>query len=162
MTSVRNKILDEAKDIINNDRQNTYGKPEDNFRVIASYWSTWLHSRGKNVFITPYDVAAMMDLMKTARAASSPEHMDNFRDKCGYTGLMAELASQGYYNIIPPRKEETVEDKKAKFPPLTPSESPLVGTMPTMPEDLTARAIRNAEVSPTKQTFEEKGLEYAK
>lgn len=160
MTSIRNKLLDEAKEIINNDRQNTYGKPEDNFGIIAEYWTTWLKSRGIICTITPFDVGAMMDLMKTAREASSPEHMDNLRDKLGYIALTAELVSRGLHKA--PIDIESIEDKKAKYPPLAPSESPLVGTMPTMPEDLVARAIRNAEVSPTKQTFEEKGLEYAK
>ena len=39
---VRDEILDRAKDIINGEREGTYGRPEDSFGVIATLWSGYL------------------------------------------------------------------------------------------------------------------------
>lgn len=68
------------------ERGQEYGKPEDNFKTIASFWSVYL---GKTV--TAHDVAMMMVLFKTARAKSNPEHTDNLTDIAGYAACAAEL-----------------------------------------------------------------------
>ena len=44
----RTELLQTVDVIINNDRQNDYGKPEDNFQKIANYWTTYLEK-----FISP-------------------------------------------------------------------------------------------------------------
>ena len=90
----RNECLDKAKEIINKDRQNLYGEPEQNFGYIADYWTTYLHSRGIRGKILPHDVAVMMNLMKVARIASSPEHCDNWVDICGYIANGAECVAK--------------------------------------------------------------------
>ena len=41
----RGKILLKAPDIINGERQDQYGSPEDSFSLIADYWTTFLKSR---------------------------------------------------------------------------------------------------------------------
>jgi hypothetical protein len=84
--SDQNKILDEAKKIINGERQGTYGKAEDNFKVIAGFWSTYL---GKEV--SPVDVANMMILMKVARNSSGVYKDDNWIDICGYAALGGDI-----------------------------------------------------------------------
>ena len=40
-------FLAAADATINGDRQNEYGKPERNFRVIANFWSNYLRGSGK-------------------------------------------------------------------------------------------------------------------
>lgn len=86
---IRNKTLDEAKFCINQDRQNQYGSPENNFKVISEFWSTYL-----GIEIPAYKVGIMMNLMKVARMKTSPKHQDNYTDGCGYLALSAELAQE--------------------------------------------------------------------
>lgn len=91
--NIRNQVLAKAEVIMNKDRQNTYGEPENNFGVIAEYWNTYLKSKGyiaKNK-IKPSDVSIMMGLLKTARTGSSPHHEDNYIDAVNYFAIAYEL-----------------------------------------------------------------------
>ena len=81
----RKDCLMAAIDAVCNDRQHTYGKPEDNFKLIADLWSTYTGAK-----IGPRDVAVMMILLKTARAKNS-DHDDNFVDIAGYAACAAEI-----------------------------------------------------------------------
>lgn len=92
-TKTRNQVLEKAKVIMNNDRQNNYGEPENNFGVIAEYWNTYLKSRGYIATdrIKPSDVSIMMGLLKTARTGSSPYHEDNYVDAVNYFAIAYEL-----------------------------------------------------------------------
>lgn len=74
-----------AIDAVCKDRENTYGSPEDNFKLIADLWSTYT-----GVKISPQDVSVMMILLKTARAKNS-NHDDNFVDIAGYAACAAEI-----------------------------------------------------------------------
>ena len=85
----RGSILDEAKDVINGERQNHYGDPEDSFALIAEYWSTYME---KN--ITPQDVAMMMVLFKLARE-SHQHKRDNLVDAAGYLGILGDMCEGG-------------------------------------------------------------------
>jgi hypothetical protein len=82
-------LLDEAKHIITGARRAAYGNPEDNFKVIADLWTTYIRRRGYD-FTDPEqalgsgDVAVMMILMKCARLAESPTHHDSKVDIAGY------------------------------------------------------------------------------
>lgn len=87
----RDDILDKAKSIINGERQGTYGSPEDSFKVIANFWSSYL-----NTELTPHDVANMMILLKIARNAGGVYKDDNWIDICGYAAIGGEL--QGIHN----------------------------------------------------------------
>lgn len=61
----REKLLDEAKAIVCGDRDQQYGRPEENFGIIAELWSNYLrHS------VSSRDVAMMMILFKVAREAT--------------------------------------------------------------------------------------------
>lgn len=86
----RDYILDQAKNIINGEREGAYGAPENNFAVIADLWSTYLMSLGSRN-IESKDVAAMMILMKVARISSGNYKQDNWIDICGYAALGGEL-----------------------------------------------------------------------
>lgn len=94
----RKECLETALEIVMKDRQNDYGTPESNFATIAAYWSTYLNSRGLEGYVTGFDVAAMMALLKIARIASSPAKEDNWVDLAGYAANGAEIA---------PKKEST-------------------------------------------------------
>lgn len=83
---IRATILDEAKQIICEDRQDIHGAPEDTFRTISNYWTTYLDH-----IVTPADVAAMMCLFKIARYSANQNHKDNLVDLIGYAALAAEL-----------------------------------------------------------------------
>lgn len=85
----RDDILDTAKEYVTKDRAATHGNLEDNFGLIAAYWSAHL---GRN--IKAHDVAVMMTLLKLARAKSNPKHTDNWIDGCGYLALGGEAAME--------------------------------------------------------------------
>lgn len=92
----RDEILKAAEEIVTKDRNVQYGEPENNFAVIAEYWSTYLsqHNGGRAVLLTPMDVALMMVLFKlgrltTARAVT----LDSFVDAAGYMACAGEIAT---------------------------------------------------------------------
>lgn len=92
----RNEILESAAALVTGERNRQYGAPEDNFCVIADYWSTYLsrHNGGHMVFITPTDVAVMMTLFKIGRITTAGEFTaDSFVDLCGYAACAGELAA---------------------------------------------------------------------
>ena len=84
----RSECLDKAKEIINGARQENYGKPENNFKQIASYWSLYLDHD-----VSATDVSLMMVLMKLARLQNKPNHEDSWIDIAGYAANGAEIAS---------------------------------------------------------------------
>jgi hypothetical protein len=83
----RGGLLDRAKEIVTNDRQNTHGHPEDSFRRIADLWSGYL-----TVGLHEEDVAVMMALVKVARIMENPRHADNWIDGAGYFACGGEVA----------------------------------------------------------------------
>lgn len=82
---------DAAKDIVNGQRQDTYGNPEDSFSFISLYWNTWiLHRTGFDPQLNAFDVAMLMDLFKTARCCGQAFSRDNYIDKIGYTTIAVD------------------------------------------------------------------------
>lgn len=81
----RKETLDEALRCVCGDRE-AYGTPEDNFGRIARLWADYLGHP-----VCPYDVAAMMALLKIARIASGQPKADNWVDLAGYAACGAEL-----------------------------------------------------------------------
>lgn len=83
------RLLVDAAETINGERQDMYGDAEDSFASIANYWQIHLKAvnPGIKLEIRPRDVAAMMVLFKLAREANSPKR-DNRLDGAGYFGLM--------------------------------------------------------------------------
>ena len=88
----RGRILQEAHDIINGQRQTEYGNPEDSFGEIAFAWNWYLADRFDDMpVITAADVAMMMALFKIAREKCGAGKKDNIRDACGYLGLYWDM-----------------------------------------------------------------------
>jgi hypothetical protein len=85
----RGTILDQAKAIINGERQDQYGNPEDSFGLIAELWSGYL---GRDIFT--HQVPVMLSLMKIARQKHQHKK-DNLIDACGYLALAADMVKEG-------------------------------------------------------------------
>ena len=94
----RGSVLDEAKAVINGERQDQYGDPEDSFELISDYWTTYLRSQSPEMANAGFclhapDVALMMTLFKIAREASQHKR-DNIRDAAGYLGIYADMGDK--------------------------------------------------------------------
>ena len=70
-------------------REKQYGNAENNFRKIGKMWAALLDIED----IEPYQVALMMDTLKTVRAFNSPEHDDSWLDKLGYIRHAMEIVN---------------------------------------------------------------------
>lgn len=102
--SERSKILMEADEIINGDRNVDYGDPNDDFKRTSIYWNTHIGGvlrrklfRGGYAsqeiddvvylvdnLLEPHDVAIMMMQLKHSRLAWSPHKEDHWVDAAGY------------------------------------------------------------------------------
>ena len=87
--TTRAEILDAAKAIVAGEREKQYGKPEDNFAVIAEFWTTYIGHP-----ISSEDVAIMMALMKIARIMTGIYKEDSYVDLCGYAACAGEIAAK--------------------------------------------------------------------
>jgi hypothetical protein len=87
MNMNRTALLAAAKEVIAQDRQDTYGDAEEGFKEIAGAWAWYL---GRP--ITARDVAQMMVLLKMARGKFNPGHADTAIDQIGYSALAGEIA----------------------------------------------------------------------
>lgn len=85
----RSEFLAKVDSIVTSDRSIIHGPPEDSFNTIANLWNAYLNARPRNDEnhnqpLTIFDVALMMDLLKTARLATNPTNLDSWLDKAGY------------------------------------------------------------------------------
>ena len=87
----RKRVLSEAEKCVCGQRENEYGVPEDSFEMIGKLWTVYLDYATK---IDTHDVAAMMALLKIARIAKSPDHMDSWCDLAGYASCGGESAGK--------------------------------------------------------------------
>lgn len=87
----RKRVLSEAERCVCGQRENEYGVPEDSFEMIGKLWTVYLDYATK---IDAHDVAAMMALLKIARIAKSPDHMDSWCDLAGYASCGGEIAGK--------------------------------------------------------------------
>jgi hypothetical protein len=78
-------ITEEAKDIVNNDRQKDYGDTQESFKRIAGLWSSYLGTH-----VDALDVAKMMILLKVSRAKNN-NHRDSYIDIVGYVECVDQL-----------------------------------------------------------------------
>ena len=85
----RRRVLIEAEKCVCGQREQDYGTPEDSFEMIGKLWTVYLNYAKK---IDAHDVAAMMALLKIARIAKSPDHMDSWCDLAGYASCGGEIA----------------------------------------------------------------------
>ena len=84
----REECLRKACEIVNGQREQQYGTPEDNFKMIAYLWSDYLEAD-----ISAVDVAMMMSLLKIARIATGTFKEDSFIDLAGYAACGYEIAT---------------------------------------------------------------------
>lgn len=90
----RGELLDKAKTIINGEREEHYGSPENNFGTIAELWTAYLkRTASPTIYITTADVANLMILLKIARLASDFTHDDSWVDIAGYAACGSEIVS---------------------------------------------------------------------
>jgi len=86
----RAEVLDQAKECVCGKREQDYGSPEDNFKLIADLWSDYL----RGIRITAKDVAMMMVLLKVARVRNGGGSGDSYVDIAGYAACAGELTSE--------------------------------------------------------------------
>lgn len=87
MSKLRDRPLDEAKRLINADRNKEYGEPVENFRDIAEMMTVLIRpilKEGARVRVE--HVAMMMMAVKLSRMTTSPYKLDTWVDICGYAG----------------------------------------------------------------------------
>ena len=87
----RKRVLIEAEKCVCGQREQDYGTPEDSFEMIGNLWTVYLDYATK---IDAHDVAAIMALLKIARIAKSPDHMDSWCDLAGYASCGGEIAGK--------------------------------------------------------------------
>jgi len=85
--TLRWECLDRALKIVTQDRNVTYGSPEDNFLRIAMLWAVMF----PEVAWTPAKVALALDAVKTARLLNNEGHADSWIDKAGYAACGYEV-----------------------------------------------------------------------
>lgn len=90
----RADILKAAERCVCTDRNQQYGEPEDNFRIIAALWNVYLFGRGAKTQLNPADVGAMMALFKLGRIATGGNKADNFVDLAGYAACAGEIVTE--------------------------------------------------------------------
>ena len=104
----RADVLEQAKTIVNGERDEAYGGPENNFKKIAAFWSQYLFGDADS--IGPEDVAIMMMLLKVARlGASEYRSMDSWVDIAGYAACGAEIASRSW--PMPAKRDSSEEEE---------------------------------------------------
>ena len=90
----RRQSLEEAADLIDGDRNKSYGSPTQNFENIAEMWTTFLkHKLKDGETLDASDVADLMILLKIARNIASKKH-DTYVDVAGYAGCGAEIIAE--------------------------------------------------------------------
>ena len=84
--NTRSQLLTEADQLVNGDRNNQYGDPNGDFESIARMWNAYLARMTNNapIMLEPWDVAAMMALLKISRIAWSADKKDHWVDLAGY------------------------------------------------------------------------------
>lgn len=83
-------IEEEARKIVQGERQSAYGSPEDSFSAIAGLWNGYFAARRGCHDLSAEDVANMMILLKVARNMRSCKR-DNVVDVIGYAMCLARL-----------------------------------------------------------------------
>ena len=102
----RGEALRIALDVINGERQDTYGNPEDSFELISKYWNAYLIELQKKILadhgvdaskyklvdmLSGRNVSEMMILFKVARMSGQKPALDNYADAAGYAGIAGDM-----------------------------------------------------------------------
>lgn len=90
----RQRVLKEAEQCVCGNREQDYGTPEDSFQRIADLWSAYFGFDDGFWKFKAVDVAVMLGLLKIARLANNPEHMDSWVDLAGYAACGGEISGK--------------------------------------------------------------------
>lgn len=99
--TIRRQVLEEAADLIDGDRNVTYGTPTQNFTNIAEMWNTrFKHMLASGQEFTASDVADAMILLKVCRNIAQTKR-DNYTDlagyaACGWEAFVSEPGDTGH------------------------------------------------------------------
>ena len=89
---VKENILQQAKELVSNDRESTHGDARQNHEQIAEFWNIFLDNKLKPMAaITCDDVAIMMALLKISRSTQGKMNMDDYIDAAAYLAIAGEL-----------------------------------------------------------------------
>jgi hypothetical protein len=90
-STARGSVLEEAKQLINGDRNNQYGPPTQDFKRTADM-ATGFGFTVNGLPLQAHHVAVFMMLLKTSRLAWTPGKRDSWVDAAGYAGCGYECA----------------------------------------------------------------------
>lgn len=109
--NIRSHVLIEAESLVNGDRDDEYGDPNDDFHKTAVMWDVYLKSVYKHRdHLLPHDVAALMSMLKLSRIAWAPERRDNWVDLAGYAACGWDCASSAIEPVV-----DVVQDEQKKL-----------------------------------------------
>jgi hypothetical protein len=110
----RSDLLTEAEKIVTQDRNKSYGEPDEDFKRIAAIASAMgfcIDDGGRDGTLRPLrsdDVAKFMIALKLARLMWMPDHRDSWLDIAGYAAcgfetaqLRADLAAKTLADLTP-------------------------------------------------------------
>lgn len=96
----RGTCLKNAIEIINGERKNIYGNPENSFQTIADHWNDTIKQLIQNRInnqenldnlLSAENVAQLLALFKHCRQLCGSGKEDNYTDQAGYVGLASDL-----------------------------------------------------------------------
>lgn len=99
----RGACLKNAIKIINGERNDQYGNPENSFQVIADHWNATIKQLAQNRIdnhenldnlLSAENVAQFMVLFKHCRQICGSGKEDNYTDQAGYIGLANDLSKE--------------------------------------------------------------------
>mgnify|MGYP003660101059 FL=1 len=89
---VKENILQQAKELVSNDRESTHGDARQNHEQIAEFWNIFLDNKLKPMAaITCDDVAVMMALLKISRSTQGKFNVDDYIDAAAYMAIAGDL-----------------------------------------------------------------------
>jgi hypothetical protein len=80
--------MSEGIEALLKERGKIYGDATENFTAVGRGWGAILNIAD----IPAYQVALMMDFLKTVRCSINPTHEDSWTDKAGYSELGKRIA----------------------------------------------------------------------
>lgn len=84
----RAEILEAARQCVCGEREQEYGKPENNFALVGKLWEAYTGQP-----FSAKDVAMMLALLKVARIKTGVKG-DSFVDLAGYAACAGEIATE--------------------------------------------------------------------
>lgn len=118
-TSLRTQTLDEAKRLISEDRNTTYGEPIDNFSRIAEALNAFGYRGPEGRKLTPHDVPFIQVVTKLSRLVQTPDKADNWVDIAGYAATGREVSEAQKPKYVPgevvKKVAETDKEREERF-----------------------------------------------